>query len=29
MMYVHAPSLNKLKADIAQFIKSSAVAPAK
>ncbi len=29
MMYVHPPSLNKLKADIAQFIKSSAVAPAK
>ncbi len=29
MMYVHPPSLNKLKADLAQFIKSSAVAPAK
>ena len=29
MMYVHPPSLNKLKADIAQFIKSSAVAPVK
>jgi carboxypeptidase C (cathepsin A) len=29
MMYVHPPSLNKLKTDIAQFMKSSAVAPAK
>ena len=30
MMYVHSPSLAKLKADIAQFIKSSAAAnPAK
>jgi hypothetical protein len=26
MMYVHAPSLAKLKPDIAQFIKSTAVA---
>jgi hypothetical protein len=30
MMYVHPPSLAKLKADIAQFIKSSvAASPAK
>jgi carboxypeptidase C (cathepsin A) len=29
MMYVHPPSLHKLKADVAQFIKSSAAAPAK
>jgi carboxypeptidase C (cathepsin A) len=29
MMYVHPLSLHKLKADIAQFIKSSAMAPAK